>query len=180
MLSITKCFGSVGLCPGEIGYGKAWGDLVGSLLAEGACVPDGLRYDCQRGALQPMRHLLPGRERGAVGLTWLLFLGAFLLYKPVVVVRAAADDEARKARVALSYIDCDGDFTIRNGRIGLNLGGRFVADTILGATYVGAIYVWGGEDKRYTLLFSDDLSTATLASTSGGSVQAKCHPAPHG
>jgi hypothetical protein len=76
------------------------------------------------------------------------------------VVRAA-DDEAQKARVALSYIDCDGDFTIRNGRIGLYLDGRFVADTILGAAYVGAIHVWGGEDKRYTLLFSDDLSHAT-------------------
>jgi hypothetical protein len=91
---------------------------------------------------------------------------------------ARADDEAQKARVALSYIDCDGDFTIRNGRIGLNLAGRFVADTILGATYVGAIHVWGGEDKRYTLLFSDDLSTATLAAASGGSTQAKCHRAP--
>jgi hypothetical protein len=103
-------------------------------------------------------------------LTWLLLLsGTFV---------RAAEDEAQKARVALSYIDCDGDSIIRNGRIGLNLGGRFVADTILGATYVGATYVWGGEDKRYTLLFSDDLSTATLASTSGGSVQAKCNRAP--
>jgi hypothetical protein len=112
-----------------------------------------------------MKHLL--RCTGL--LAWLLLSGTFV---------RAADDEAQKARVALSYIDCDGNFTIRNGRIGLNLGGRFVADTILGATYVGAIYVWGGEDKRYTLLFSDDFSTATLASTSGGSVQAKCHPAP--
>src|SRR5580704_9185066 len=103
-------------------------------------------------------------------LTWLLLLsGTFVL---------AADDAAQKARVALSYIDCDGGFTIRNGRIGLNLGGRFVADTILGATYVGAIYVWGGEDKRYTLLFNEDLSIATLAAASGGSTQAKCHPAP--
>jgi hypothetical protein len=108
----------------------------------------------------------------------LFLLGTFLLYAKSA--HGADDDKALKARVALSYIDCDGDFTIRNGRIGLNLGGRFVADTILGATYVGAIYVWGGEDKRYTLLFSDDLSTATLATTSGGSVQAKCHPAPRG
>jgi hypothetical protein len=95
-----------------------------------------------------MNHLL--RCTGL--LTWLLLLsGTF--------VRTAADDEAQKARVALSYIDCDGDFIIRNGRIDLNLGGRFVADTILGATYVGAIHVWGGEDKRYTLLFSDDPHT---------------------
>jgi hypothetical protein len=107
----------------------------------------------------------------------LFLLSTLLLCKSA---HGADDDKALKARVALSYIDCDGDFTIRNGRIGLNLGGRFVADTILGATYVGAIYVWGGEDKRYTLLFSDDFSTATLAATSGGSVQAKCHPSPHG
>lgn len=113
-----------------------------------------------------MKHLL----RCSGLLTWLLLLsGTFV---------RAADDAAQKARIALSYIDCDGDITIRNGRIGLNLGGRFVADTILGATYVGATYVWGGEDKRYTLLFSEDLSTATLAAASGGSVQAKCHPAP--
>jgi hypothetical protein len=84
----------------------------------------------------------------------------------------------QKARIALSYIDCDGDFTVRNGRLGINLDGRFVADTILGATYVGAIYVWGGDDKRYTLLFSDDLSIATFAATSGGSTQARCHPVP--
>jgi hypothetical protein len=72
------------------------------------------------------------------------------------------EDAAEKARVALSYIDCDGGVTIRNGRIGLMLSGRFVADTILGATYVGAVYVWGGEDKRYKLLYADDLSKATL------------------
>jgi hypothetical protein len=83
---------------------------------------------------------------------------------------------AEKARVALSYIDCDGDVTIRNGRIGLMLGGRFVADTILGATYVGAVHVWGGEDKRYKLLFADDLSKVTLEAANGhGSVDAKCH-----
>jgi len=63
----------------------------------------------------------------------------------------------KKARVALSYIDCDGDFTIRNGRPGLTLGARFVADTVLGAIYVGTVHVWGGEDKRYKLLLSDDL-----------------------
>ena len=108
----------------------------------------------------------------------LFLLGTFLLY--MKSAHGADDDRALKARVALSYIDCDGDFTIRNGRIGINLEGRFVADTILGATYVGAIYVWGGEDKRYTLLFSDDLSTATFAATSGGSTHAKCHPAPRG
>lgn len=88
------------------------------------------------------------------------------------------EDAAEKARVALSYIDCDSDggFTIRNGRIGLMLSGRFVADTILGATYVGDVYVWGGEDKRYKLLFADDLSKATLVATNGhGSVDAKCH-----
>jgi hypothetical protein len=116
-----------------------------------------------------MKHLMPGRA-------WLLFFGAFLLYMQSA---HGADDAAEKARVALSYIDCDGDFTIRNGRIGLNLGGRFVADTILGATYLGAIRVWGGEDKRYTLLFSEDLSHATLAATSGGSTDAKCYPSPH-
>jgi hypothetical protein len=86
------------------------------------------------------------------------------------------EDAAQKARVALSYIDCDGDVTIRNGRIGLMLGGRFVADTILGATYVGAIYVWGGEDKRYRLLFAEDLSKATFVATNGhGSSELKCH-----
>jgi hypothetical protein len=86
------------------------------------------------------------------------------------------EDTAEKTRVALSYIDCDGDVTIRNGRIGLMLGGRFVADTILGATYVGDVYVWGGEDKRYKLLFADDLSKVTLEATNGhGSVDAQCH-----
>ena len=94
----------------------------------------------------------------------------------VLRVPATADDALEKARVALSYIDCDGAFTIRNGRIGLYLGGRFVADTILGGTYLGAIRVWGGEDKRYTLLFSEDLSHATLAAASGGSTDAKCYP----
>jgi hypothetical protein len=34
------------------------------------------------------------------------------------------EDAAQKARVALSYIDYDGDITIRNGRIGLMLGRR--------------------------------------------------------
>jgi hypothetical protein len=49
-------------------------------------------------------------------------------------------------------------------------------DPILGATYVGAVYVWGGEDKRYRLLFADDLSKATLVATNGhGSLDAKCH-----
>ncbi|MGY3441122.1 hypothetical protein [Bradyrhizobium sp. USDA 4473] len=86
------------------------------------------------------------------------------------------EDAAQKARVALSYIDCDGDITIRNGRIGLMLAGRFVADTILGATYVGTVYVWGGEDKRYRLLFADDLSKVTMEATNGhGSVFAACH-----
>src|ERR1700730_13061385 len=86
------------------------------------------------------------------------------------------EDAAQKTRVALSYIDCDGDITIRNGRIGLMLGGRFVADTILGATYVGAVYVWGGEDKRYRLLFADDLSKATFVAANGhGSSEVKCH-----
>ena len=86
------------------------------------------------------------------------------------------DDAAQNARVALSYIDCDGDFTIRNGRLGLMLGGRFVADTILGATYVGTVPVWGGEDKRYKLLFADNLSSVTMEATNGhGSIQAKCH-----
>ena len=86
------------------------------------------------------------------------------------------DDAAQKARVALSYIDCDGGFLIRNGRIGVMLGGRFVADTILGATYVGTVYVWGGEDKRYELLFADDFSKVTMIATNGhGSVDAKCH-----
>jgi hypothetical protein len=86
------------------------------------------------------------------------------------------EDAPQKARVALSYIDCDGDITIRNGRLGLMLGGRFVADTILGATYVGAVYVWGGEDKRYKLLFADDLSSVTMEATNGhGSIQEKCH-----
>jgi hypothetical protein len=106
----------------------------------------------------------------------LFFLGTFLLYMKSAY--GADDYNAPKKRVALSYIDCDGDFTIRNGRLGINLDGRFVADTILGATYVGATYVWGGEDKRYTLLFSEDLSTATFAATSGGSTHTKCHPAP--
>jgi hypothetical protein len=106
----------------------------------------------------------------------LLLLGTFLLYSKSA--HGADDDRARKAQVALSYIDCDGDFMIRNGRLGHNLDGRFVADTILGATYVGVIYVWGGEDKRYTLLFSDDLSHATFAAASGGATHAKCHPAP--
>jgi hypothetical protein len=86
------------------------------------------------------------------------------------------EDAAEKARVALSYIDCDGDITIRNGRIGIMLSGRFVADTILAETYVGAVYIWGGEDKRYKLLFADDLSKVTLVATNGrGSVDAKCH-----
>jgi hypothetical protein len=86
------------------------------------------------------------------------------------------EDTAEKARVALSYIDCDGDITIRNGRIGIMLSGRFVADTILGATYVGAVYVWGGEDKRYKLLFAGDLAKVTLVATNGhSSVDAKCH-----
>jgi hypothetical protein len=49
-----------------------------------------------------------------------------------------------------------------------------------GAAYVGAIHVWGREDKRYTLLFSDDLSHATLAAASGGAAHAKCYPSPHG
>ena len=85
------------------------------------------------------------------------------------------EDVAQKARVALSYIDCDGGITIRNGRIGLMLGGRFVADTILGATYVGAVHVWGGEDKRYKLMFADDLSKVTMVATNGhGSIDAKC------
>jgi hypothetical protein len=86
------------------------------------------------------------------------------------------EDPAQKARVALSYIDCDGDILIRNGRIGLMLGDRFVADTILGATYVGSIYVWGGEDKRYELLFADDLSKVTLIATNGhGTTGARYH-----
>lgn len=89
------------------------------------------------------------------------------------------EDAVEKMRVALSYIDCDGDVTIRNGRIGLMVGGRFVADTILGATYVGAVYVWGGEDKRYKLLFADDLSKVTLVATNGhGSVDARCYRIP--
>ncbi|MCA1459049.1 hypothetical protein I6F35_39180, partial [Bradyrhizobium sp. BRP22] len=69
------------------------------------------------------------------------------------------DDETRKARVALSYIDCDGDFTVQNGRLGLYIDGRFVSDNISG-TYLGAIHVWGGEEMRYTLVFDDDLSHA--------------------
>lgn len=86
------------------------------------------------------------------------------------------EGDVEKARVALSYIDCDGDFTVRNGRIGLMLGGRFVADTILGETYVGSVRVWGGEDKRYRLLFADDLSKVSLIATNGhGSTDAKCH-----
>lgn len=55
------------------------------------------------------------------------------------------------------------------------LGGRFVADTILGATYVGGIRVWGGEDTRYRLVFAEDLSKVTMTATSGGgSIDAKC------
>lgn len=106
-------------------------------------------------------------------------------YVPLLIIMIAApalgeesarqEEAAQKARVALSYVDCDGGFTIRNGRIGLYLGGRFVADTILGATYVGTVRVWGGEDKRYTLTFSEDLSKVTMAATSGGSIQAECH-----
>jgi hypothetical protein len=86
------------------------------------------------------------------------------------------EDDAEKARVALSYIDCDGDITVRNGRIGIMLSGRFVADTILGATYVGPIFVWGGQDKRYVLLFADDFSKVTMIATNGhGTIEAKCH-----
>lgn len=85
-------------------------------------------------------------------------------------------DAAIKARVALSYIDCDGDILIRNGRIGVMVDGRFVADTILGATYVGTIFVWGGQDKRYELLFADDLSRVTMIATNGhGTTDAQCH-----
>jgi hypothetical protein len=114
--------------------------------------------------------------RAALMVAMVPLLAALLYIKST---NADAADVAQDARVRLSYIDCDGDFTIRNGRIGLNLGGRFVADTILGATYVGAIRVWGGEDKRYTMLFSDDLSNATMTATSdGGAIHAKCHPAP--
>lgn len=99
-----------------------------------------------------------------------------LLATLLCLSKAYGQDATEKARVALSYVDCDGDFTIRNGRIGLVLSGRFVADTILGATYVGAIYVWGGEDRRYRLLFADDLSKVTLEATNGhGSTEAKCH-----
>lgn len=77
---------------------------------------------------------------------------------------AAHGQEAKvqKARVALSYIDWVGGFTIRNGRIGLMLGGRFVADTVLEETYVGAVYVWSGDDKRYKLIFADDLIISML------------------
>jgi hypothetical protein len=102
---------------------------------------------------------------------------AALLVALLCVSTAHGQDAAvDKARVALSYIDCDGAFMIRNGRLGLMLGGRFVADTILGATYVGSVRVWGGEDKRYKLLFSDDLSRATMVATNGnGSVDVKCH-----
>ncbi|KRR17587.1 hypothetical protein CQ14_25965 [Bradyrhizobium lablabi] len=85
------------------------------------------------------------------------------------------DDETLKARVALSYIDCDGDFTVRNGRLGLYIDGRFVSDNISG-TYLGAVRVWGGEEMRYTLVFDDDLSHATLGAASGGTSRAKCAP----
>jgi hypothetical protein len=86
------------------------------------------------------------------------------------------EDTTEKAQVALSYIDCDGGVLVRNGRLGVMLGGRFVADTILGATYVGTVYVWGGEDKRYELLFADDLSKVTMIATNGhGTIEAKCH-----
>lgn len=79
--------------------------------------------------------VMSGRKAlGSELLTWLLFFGIFLFY---IKSAHGADDEAHKARVALSYIDCDGDFTIRNGRIGLNLGERFVADTILGGHVCG-------------------------------------------
>jgi hypothetical protein len=82
-----------------------------------------------------------------------ILLGAALLCGSIA---HGQEDATTKTRVALSYIDCDGDILIRNGRIGVMLNGRFVADTILGATYVGPIFVWGGQDKRYELLFADD------------------------
>jgi hypothetical protein len=78
------------------------------------------------------------------------------------------------SQFAIACQQCPASF--RRQRVGLYLGGRFVADTILGATYLGAIRVWGGEDKRYTLLFGEDLSHATLAAASGGSTDAKCYP----
>jgi len=86
--------------------------------------------------------------------------------------------QQKQLQVALSYIDCDGEVTVRNGRFGHFLDGRFVADVILGATYVGVFYVLGGEDKRYTLLYSSDLTHVTFAAASGGSRQAKCRPVP--
>ncbi|MBS0245483.1 MAG: hypothetical protein JSR61_02605 [Proteobacteria bacterium] len=105
---------------------------------------------------------------------WKALSIAALLWPSAVL---GQENSAEKARAALSYIDCDGDsLTIRNGRIGILLGGRFVADTILGATYVGNVYVWGGDDKRYKLIFSSDLSKVTLLATNGhGSIEGKCH-----
>lgn len=101
---------------------------------------------------------------------------AILLTASIFVSNAHSQGaSAEKTRVALSYIDCDGDILIRNGRIGVMIAGRFVADTILGATYVGDVYVWGGDDKRYKLIFADNLSKVTLMATNGhGSVEAKC------
>lgn len=123
-----------------------------------------------------MFHLLAiALKRGGGFVPLLLIAGSIVLYDSVAY---ANFDDAEKARVALSYIDCDGDIIIRNGRIGLLLRGRFVADTILGATYVGDTYVWGGDDKRYTLRFSDDLSGVTLTAANGGSAHAKCHSVP--